>query len=56
MMWLNVAEYNPNAIAFYLSYGFKKTSVSVTGGGKRAREGRHGRETGVGYNPVAIAL
>ena len=25
MMWLTVADYNPNAIAFYNEYGFKKT-------------------------------
>ena len=27
MMWLTVADYNPNAIAFYNEYGFKKTQV-----------------------------
>ena len=52
-MWLNVAEYNPNAVAFYLSYGFKKTSVSrhTEGGpgwgtraGPRSRRGQQGRE------------
>lgn len=28
MMWLTVAEWNPNAIAFYLKYGFERTQVS----------------------------
>ena len=33
MMWLNVADYNPNAIAFYREYGFQKTEVQSTRNG-----------------------
>ncbi len=27
-MWLHVADYNPNAIAFYNAYGFQRTEVN----------------------------
>ena len=46
MMWLNVAEYNPNAVAFYQSYGFKKTSVSRYRGGRQA--GAQGQDSEAG--------
>lgn len=37
MMWLTVAEWNPNAIAFYLKYGFERTQVSGSSDGFRGR-------------------
>jgi hypothetical protein len=30
IMWLHVAEYNPNAISFYNEYGFQKTEVGAS--------------------------
>ena len=30
IMWLHVADYNPNALSFYLDFGFRKTEVRLS--------------------------